>query len=147
VLNGPGTGETPWAFFFDRTVDPGITMFVTVGSGKMYSNPYTGWDRPLGPQEAMLPEFRDNQHMKVAGLSVLTHLMLPSPHRRYSWYSFVLRGWVDPSAIVWLEGQWKIPVTSLGIEVVTPWLCSAVPQPTVGSRAYPFFVIKLRVYI
>jgi hypothetical protein len=39
-------------------------------------------------------------------------LLLP---RKYSWYSFVLRGWIG-SRTMWLEGlcQWKVPVTLSG---------------------------------
>jgi hypothetical protein len=41
-----------------------------------------------------------------------------------SWYSFLLKCWVDPRAIVWLEGlgQLKNPMTSLGIRPATFWL-------------------------
>ena len=42
----------------------------------------------------------------------------PSPTGKYSWYSFLLRGWVDPRAIMRPEGlrQWKISTTPSGIE-------------------------------
>jgi hypothetical protein len=48
----------------------------------------------------------------------------PLPIRQYSWYSCLLRGWVDPRAIVGLEGlyQWVIPVTPLEIEQMVLWL-------------------------
>jgi hypothetical protein len=62
--------------------------------------------------------------MKVARLSGLrtglfTPGNIPGNH--------LFRGWVNPRAIVWPEGlcQWKIPVTSLGIEPTTFWF---VPQ-------------------
>jgi hypothetical protein len=45
----------------------------------------------------------------------------PLPPRKYSWYSFLLRGWVNPRAIVQPEVlcQWKNPVTPSGIKRAT----------------------------
>jgi len=45
----------------------------------------------------------------------------PLPPRKYSWYSFLLRGWVNPRAILGPEGlcQWKIRMTPSGIEPAT----------------------------
>ena len=61
--------------------------------------------------------------MKVVRLSAL-HTGCLYPPRKYSWYSFLFRGRVDPRAVVGLEGlcHWKIPVTPLGIEPMTIWL-------------------------
>jgi hypothetical protein len=48
--------------------------------------------------------------------------LLPLPHRKYSWYSFLLQA-VNHRAIVRPEGlcQWKVPMTPLGITPVTFW--------------------------
>jgi len=48
----------------------------------------------------------------------------PLPPRKYSWYSFVLRGWANPRTIVQLEGLWqrKMPMKPSGIEPTTFWL-------------------------
>jgi hypothetical protein len=65
-----------------------------------------------GLQEVEAPRiFRQSAHEDVTVVSP-THRPPLSP-RRYSWYSFLLRGWVDPRAIVRREGlsQWIEPAT------------------------------------
>jgi hypothetical protein len=62
-----------------------------------------GLDRPLGFQEVEAPEFLDSRQ------------------RKDFWYSFLLRGWVNPTTTMQPEklSQWKIPVTPPGIKSVT----------------------------
>jgi hypothetical protein len=55
----------------------------------MWSSPITGLDRPLGFQEVEAPRYPDNRHLKVVNLPALRTGRL-CPHRKYSWYSFLL---------------------------------------------------------
>jgi len=45
---------------------------------------------------------------------------LPPPSK-YAWYTFLLRGWVEPRVLVQLEGLWKweIPMTPTWIKTAT----------------------------
>jgi hypothetical protein len=48
-----------------------------------------------------------------------------------SWYSFLLRGRVDPRVIMWLEGLDKLKnINLIGIRTRNLPACSIVPQPT-----------------
>jgi hypothetical protein len=47
----------------------------------------------LGFQEVEAPRFQDSQHMAVVRLSALR---LPSPPKKYSWYSFLLEAESNP---------------------------------------------------
>ena len=83
------------------------------------SNPITGLDRPWGFQEFEALRFQDSWHMKVLRLPAVCTGHLYAQEIFLVLISF--RGWVNPRAIVWLEGlyQWKIPVTPSEIEPVT----------------------------
>jgi hypothetical protein len=73
---------------------------------------------------------RISRHWAYAGSKVVSPMhQLPLPRRIYSWYPFLLRGFVNPSAVVQPEevSQLRIPVTSLGIlpktfQLIAQWL-------------------------
>jgi hypothetical protein len=65
-----------------------------------------------------------SRQLALEGGKVFSHTHRPRLRaRKYSWYSFLFRGWVDPRDIVRPKGlcQWKIPVTSSEIEPATFW--------------------------
>ena len=76
--------------------------------------------RRKGFQEVEDPRFRENRHMQVVRFVWPRHRP-PLRPRRYTWYPFLLRVWVDPRATVRPERlcRWKIPITPSRIYPVT----------------------------
>jgi hypothetical protein len=106
---------------------------IPLGTGKVKLSLYRPW-RPLGLREVEAPTFSDIRLKMVARLSALRAGRFLTPER-FLILIFV-RGWVDPRARVWLEGQLKKKSNDLignrnrGIPA-----CSVVPQPTTLPRA------------
>jgi hypothetical protein len=92
---------------------------VTAGKVKVKQSHY----RPV--QALRVPGdwgFQISRQSALEGGKVVSHThWLPLTLRKYSWYSFSVRGWVNPRAIVQPEGlcQWKIPMTPSGIKPAT----------------------------
>jgi hypothetical protein len=62
-----------------------------------------------------------------------------------SWYSFLLRGWVNPGALVLLEGyQLKKSNDLIGNRTRDLQDCSIVPQPTTLPLAPRAWLVKLK---
>jgi hypothetical protein len=101
---------------------------------KGLSNSCTGWDWPWGFKEVEAPRFHDNWHMKVVRLSALSTSCL-YPTGNIPGLTFV-RGWVNPRAIVQLEGlSMKNSYDTIRNRTRDLLAYSTVPQPTMPPHA------------
>jgi hypothetical protein len=93
------------------------------------SYPYNRPWRPIGLWEVDASTFcRQSAYRWWWGYQPYTPAVL-YPHEEL-WYSFLLRGWVDPRAIVRLEGLGKLKKSNdIGNRTRVLLACSIVPRP------------------
>ena len=102
------------------------------------------WTGHKGSRSLRLPVFKTEYEGGKVGGPIHRP---PLPPRKYSWYSLLLRGGVNPRATLRPEGcQWKIPMTKSGIEPAAFPSFSAVPQRTAPRRT-PYIMCKGKVVL
>jgi hypothetical protein len=112
-----------WTLSFHKGLCPPHNRFPSNFKGKSIAVFIRALDERWGFQDVEAP--RISRHLAHEGGKVvsLKYRSLLPPQVIFLVLIFVI-GWVNPRAIVWLEGlcQWKIPVTSTGIGPATFWL-------------------------
>jgi hypothetical protein len=120
------------------------------------------WSGPLCKVKVKQPHYRPRQALRgprgwgsqicrqsahEGGKVVSPTHRPPLPPRKYSWYSFLLRGWVDPRAIVRLKRlcQGINSNDTIGNRTHDVPVCSVVPQPTAPPRAPDHSVLILYI--
>jgi hypothetical protein len=98
--------------------------------------PVTGREGPWSCETPRLSHYLDNR-LTDGGKVVSLTRPLPFTSQEDSWYSFLLRAWVDTRAIVRLEGLGKlkksIDLNGNGNRDLSA--CSVAPKPTTLPRA------------
>jgi hypothetical protein len=99
------------------------------------ATPVTSHEGPSGCETSRLPHFLDKQLIDGGKVVSLTRRPLFTPPGRFL-VLISVRGWVNPRAIVWLEGLGKLKkIHLIGTRTRNLPACSTVPRPTTLPRA------------